>query len=154
MFRRVIKLGVPAAFALFVLIQLVPYGHSRSNPPVLRAAKLTPGAGAQLMRTSCGDCHSNLTTWRWYANIAPVSWLVANDVNGGREHLNFSEWNRPQPELGELIETIDGGSMPPLQYTLPHPSAKLSAADKQTLKLALTKLYSSDPPRVRQGGSG
>jgi hypothetical protein len=31
------------------------------------------------------DCHSNLTHWPWYSNIAPISWLVQKDVEDGRE---------------------------------------------------------------------
>ena len=37
-------------------------------------------------------------------NVAPVSLLVVNDVKGGREHLNFSQWDRPQPSLDEVLE--------------------------------------------------
>jgi mono/diheme cytochrome c family protein len=154
MAKRVLKVGVPAALAFFLLIQLVPYGHSHTNPPVTQAAKFPPGPAEQLMRTSCGDCHTNLTKWRWYSNVAPISWLVAKDVSGGRKHLNFSEWNKPQSDLSRLLDTIDSGSMPPLQYTLPRPSSKLSAAEKQTLKAALKQLYASDPPQIRQRGGG
>ena len=31
----------------------------------------------------CYDCHSNETTWPWYARVAPVSWLVVRDVKRG-----------------------------------------------------------------------
>jgi hypothetical protein len=26
------------------------------------------------------DCHSNLTKWPWYSNVAPISWLVQKDA--------------------------------------------------------------------------
>lgn len=150
--RRVAKIGGLAAIAAFVLIQLVPYGRAHDNPSETRAVRFATADGRQLMIGSCGDCHTNLTTWRWYSNIAPVSWLVAKDVDGGRSELNFSEWDKPQPELSELLETIDDGGMPPLQYTLPHPSAKLSDNEKLRLKAALTELYKRDPPRIELGG--
>ncbi|MBJ7331303.1 MAG: heme-binding domain-containing protein [Solirubrobacteraceae bacterium] len=148
MVRTILKFGVPIVVGGLLLIQLVPYGRAHDNPPVTQAAQLSP-AGQEILDTSCADCHSNLTDWRWYSNIAPASWLVTNDVNEGRSQLNFSEWDRPQPPLDELIEVIDEGEMPPLKYTLPHPSAKLSADEKTQLKRALTQLYATDPPPIR-----
>ena len=75
---------------------------------------------------SCGDCHSNLTKWPAYSNVAPVSWLVQNDVNGGRSTLNVSEWNRPQDAASDVVEAILGGDMPPSYYTVIHRSASMS----------------------------
>lgn len=49
---------------------------------------------ASILRRSCYDCHSYETHWPWYSTIAPASWLVANDVQGGRRHLNFSIWGK------------------------------------------------------------
>jgi mono/diheme cytochrome c family protein len=149
-----VKIALIAGAALFVLIQLIPYGHSHNNPPVTQAAKFPTAQGEQLMTQSCGDCHTNLTTWRWYSNIAPASWLVTQDVNGGREKLNFSEWNKPQPALHELIDQVQSGEMPPIKYTLPHPSAKLSATEKKQLIADLTALYKTDPPTIKVGGGG
>ena len=47
-----------------------------------------------LLKKSCADCHSNRTNYPWYAEIAPVSWYLANHVNDGKAHLNFSEWDQ------------------------------------------------------------
>lgn len=151
MIRRVLTIGGLASVGLMLLIQFVPYGRAHNNPHVTQAARFTDLGGEQLMRQSCGDCHTNLTSWRWYSNIAPASWLVTNDVDGGRSNLNFSEWNKPQPELREVLEIIDGGEMPPLQYTLIHPGAKLSDSEKRLLRAALTTLYASDSPPIKRG---
>lgn len=152
MWKKWLTLGILGAGALFLLIQLVPYGRAHDNPPVTQAAKFPTAQQEQLMRQSCGDCHSNMTDWRWYSNVAPASWLVTQDVSGGRENLNFSEWDKAQPELSELIEQIDSGGMPPLKYTLPHPSAKLSATEKAQLIAGLKALYKNDPPKIKTGG--
>lgn len=149
--NRKVKLGGLAAMALFVLIQLVPYGRAHNNPPETQPVKFATADARQLMTRSCGDCHTNLTNWRWYSNIAPISWLVTKDIDGGRSNLNFSEWDKPQTELSDLLEKVDGG-MPPIQYTLPHPSAKLSDNEKLRLKTALTELYKRDPPTIKKGG--
>jgi hypothetical protein len=107
--------------ALVLLIQLVPYGHA----------------------------HSNLTKWRWYSNVAPSSWLVEHDVEDGRAILNFSEWNKPQPDAGELIEKVENGEIPPLQYKVAHGDARLSSREKKQLVSAITSLYAADPPPRR-----
>ncbi len=143
---RIVKWVVIGLVGVFVLIQAVPYGRAHDNPPATRAAQWPDPGAEQLAEQSCYDCHSNLTTWRWYTNIAPASWLVTKDVNEGRGILNFSEWDKPQPDLGELSESISGGGMPPLQYTLPHPSTKLSADEKAQLIAGLQQLYAQDPP--------
>ncbi len=143
---------VLGGLAGLLLIQLVPYGRDHSNPPVTQAAKWPPGTGGQLAVQSCYDCHSNLTKWRWYSNIAPVSWLVQHDVEDGRGILNFSEWNRGQPELGDVVENVSSGEMPPTQYTLIHPAASLSSSEQAQLVAALTRLYATDPPPPGGGG--
>lgn len=149
--RRALKIAALAAVGLFVLAQLVPYGRDHSNPAGTQAAVWPAGKGEQLAEQSCYDCHSNLTKWRWYSNVAPISWLVQHDVEDGRGALNFSEWDRGQPPLGEVAEQVSGGEMPPTQYTLIHPSANLSSAEKAQLVTALTGLYAKDPPPAGGG---
>jgi hypothetical protein len=97
---------------------------------------------------ACFDCHSNRTKWRWYSNIAPVSWLVQRDVDSGRGALNFSEWNRPQDtSVGDASEAIRGNSMPPWFYVLLHSSAKLSGPEKEALIRGLNATFANSPPK-------
>jgi hypothetical protein len=64
---------------------------------------------------------------------------VENDVNGGRRHLNFSQWDKPQRHAEDIAQQVKGGDMP-LWYYLPlHPSAKLTDAEKQALILGAEK---------------
>ena len=149
--RRKILIALGGLAAVFVLLQLVPYGHDHGAPATTKRAQLDLAA-ARLARGACMDCHSNDTTWPWYSNVAPMSLLVVNDVKGGREHLNLSQWDRPQPELGEIVEAILGGEMPPLQYKLIHAKSRLSAAQKRELIAGFRKLYASDPPPTGGGG--
>jgi hypothetical protein len=46
---------------------------------------------------------------------------------------------------------VTSGEMPPLQYRLIHPSARLSSAERKQLATAITHLYATDPP-PRGGG--
>jgi hypothetical protein len=141
-----LRTGLLILIALLLVIQLVPYGHDHSNPPVTRALKFDSPQTEQLASDACGACHSNLTSWPPDSNIAPFSWLIQNDVDGGRKIFNFSEWDRAsQPESGEISEVITSGEMPPLQYRLLHPSARLSDSEKAQLASGLTKSIAADP---------
>ena len=112
----------------FIGIQFVPV--VRTNPPV--TAPLAAGPAVQaVLRTSCYDCHSNETVWPWYSMVAPVSWLVVEDVSEGRGHLNFSEWADLGADLepyvaAEIMEEIEDGGMPLAEYVKMHPGAEVT----------------------------
>ena len=146
---RVVALRVGlAALALLVLIQLVPYGRDHDDPPVTRAARLDPGTRA-IVAEACADCHSNRTRWPWYTNVAPASWFAQSDVDGGRETLNFSEWDLPQREAGEAAEEVQKGKMPMPIYLPLHPDARLTADERQALVRGLQATVANDRPRRR-----
>ena len=117
--------------AVLVLIQFVPV--RRDNPPATGSVTAPP-AVTSILRRSCYDCHSNDTIWPWYSHVAPVSWLVASDVHGGRRHLNFSEWEgapnaAQRKHVSELPKEVKSGDMPLCYYLWLHPAARLSADD-------------------------
>jgi len=124
---------VAAAVAVFILIQLVPYGRDHTNPAVVSEPKWDSPKTRQIAKVSCFQCHSNENTWPWYSNVAPASWLIYKDVEEGRLKFNFSDWNNRPTELNELIDNIQSGEMPPVQYTLFHPDAVLTDQQKQDL---------------------
>lgn len=93
----------------------------------------------KILRSSCYDCHSNETVYPWYANVAPISWWVADHIEEAREHLNFSEWGGYNEEkqlhkLHECYEEVEEGEMPLESYTLVHSEAKLSKEDREYLE--------------------
>ncbi len=139
-----------AVVILGVAIQLVPYGHAHTNPPVRQEPAWDRPTTRELAARACYDCHSNQTVWPWYSQIAPVSWLIQNDVDRGRQRLNFSEWNRPQrgARAGSVDRRIQRGSMPPWYYLLMHSQASLSDAEKQTLVRGLDTTVAQDHPPV------
>jgi len=126
------KLGL-FVLALFVLIQLVPFGRDHDNPPVTQEPAWDSPATRELAVRACFDCHSNQTVWPWYASIAPASWLITNDVMGGRLHLNFSTWDQPQKDADEAVEAVLDGYMPLGIYTPLHPEARLTDAERRRL---------------------
>jgi len=133
---RVVKRTSIALLVAVAAIQFVPV--ERTNPPVDGEVPASAEVRAVLQH-SCYDCHSNATVWPWYGRIAPISWLVAKDVREAREELNFSTWARLAPRerahlLQEIGKEVEEGEMPPRLYLLPHPQARLSAADKTILQ--------------------
>jgi len=116
-----------------VLIQFIPFGHDHSNPPTTKEPAWDSPQTRDLTLRACFDCHSNQTGWRFYSYVAPVSWLVARDVNEGRRHLNFSAWDQPQKHAKDVAEQVKTGEMPLWFYVPLHPSANLSDAEKQAL---------------------
>jgi Haem-binding domain len=149
--KRWLAWGALGLVVLFGLIQLIPYGHAK-NPPVTKAA-VWPSAEAQtLAENACYDCHSNLTKRWWGTQIAPASWLAQSDENGGRNILNFSEWDKPQADVDEVIEAVQSGSMAPVQYKLFHRDARLSDTERRRLIAGLEQLYATDPPAGTKQG--
>jgi hypothetical protein len=167
MVKKVILYGLLALVVLFALVQLVPYGRSHTNPPVVKAATFDSPQTEALFNRACADCHSNNTNWRWYTNIAPFSWLIQRDVDEGRARLNYSECGVPRQRRefggegfrtsptggtpgafrtgeggfgeggGDASNLILNGRMPPIQYTLIHPEARLTDAEKTALAQGL-----------------
>jgi hypothetical protein len=133
MFRGLLLLIVVA----FAGIQLVR--PERVNPPsdpakAMASHVTVPGHVAGILDRSCRDCHSHDTTWPWYSHVAPVSWLVAHDVEEGREHLNLSTWSDlgrldQRETLKDMCKEVRKGDMPMKAYLITHGSAALSPSD-------------------------
>jgi len=123
---------------LLVLVAIQFVRPNRENPPVdpslsVNAVTQIDARTLQLLQRSCFDCHSHGTVWPWYSNISPVSWLLVQDVEKGRKHLNFSIWGKYPPHrritaLREIREQVTEGQMPLPQYLLMHSEAKLDSA--------------------------
>jgi mono/diheme cytochrome c family protein len=139
--RRELGLLAGTLLLLFGLIQLVPLGAARTNPPVIAEPSWNAPRTRELFARACADCHSNQTRWPWYARVAPVSWLVAYDVAEGREHFNVSEWNRPQKNARKAAGELREGEMPYRGYTLAHPEAQLGASEKNELIAGLVATF-------------
>ena len=140
--KTILKAAVVLALVVFVAIQFINR-PDRTNPSEDPSMTITsrlavPEDVRAMLDRSCADCHSNRTRWPWYSAVAPVSWLVAADVEEGREHLNFSAWGsysrKRQASRMEMIATVvDKDEMPMKSYLLLHPDAELSEADKDLL---------------------
>ena len=152
-----------ALVVAFVAIQLVPYGWSHPNPAVVEDAPWPSPESERLARAACYSCHSNETDWPVYSYVAPMSWFVRNDVEEGRDALNFSTWDRDAGEADDAAETVLDGSMPPRRFELMHSDARLSDSEERVLAGALVAMEEagedsdtedSDSDRGRGRGRG
>lgn len=109
--KRWLRRGLIVAIVSLAAIQAVPYGWRHRNPPVLSDAPWPNAQAAALARSSCYSCHSNETDWPAYSYVAPMSWLVRQDVEAGRDTLNLSEWGEDS-DARDTAEAVAEGSMP------------------------------------------
>ena len=117
-----------------------PFGPAAApagNQAIFRDAQIDPEALAIVQR-ACQNCHSENTEWPWYSHVAPVSWLVARDVQQARSHMNLSQWQDYSTEdrlrlLSAIGSAARNRVMPPQRYLLLHPEARLSDLERQQL---------------------
>lgn len=131
--KKVILFIIIGGILIFSLIQLIPYGRQHTNPPVISEPSWDSPETRQLVVRACYACHSNQTIWPWYSHVAPVSWLLQYDVDEGRQTMNFSEWERKSLYAETVVNVIQSGEMPPFQYLIMHPEARLSQTEKELL---------------------
>ncbi|MCP3932803.1 MAG: heme-binding domain-containing protein, partial [Bacteroidetes bacterium] len=115
----------------------------KTNPPADPAKDFItltnpPAEIGHLLKVACYDCHSNLTQYPWYSNVAPVSWWVKSHITHGRKHLNFSTWSdykqkKQAHKLEECYEELEKGNMPLKSYPLTHPEARLNDEQNKVL---------------------
>ena len=127
--------------AIFAAIQL--YRPAKTNPRVDPAKTLAantemPPDVKQIIDHSCTDCHTGNTVWPKYSYVAPVSWMVVDDVNEGRRHLNFSDWGsysveRQQRKLSSICDEVKDGGMPLRQYTWMHHGTALNQQQRDAV---------------------
>jgi mono/diheme cytochrome c family protein len=135
------------AIGVLALLQVLPLGPHFINPPISGEPVWDTPRTQELFNRACADCHSHETKYPWYSNIAPVSWLVARDINEGREHFNVSTWGVQKKNEGkDAAKEVREGEMPMWIYTLPHPEAKLNETEKQELISGLEKTFGKEDP--------
>jgi len=165
--RAFLKWSLLGLVTAFIVIQALPFGRSHTNPTAHSEPPWNSPRTAELAVDACYDCHSNRTEWPWYSYVAPVSWLVENDVYKGREELNFSEWQqllekleekaererrkelerarkgeKPEKEkVDELIKVVLEEEMPLWYYAIAHPDAQLSPVERQALARGLAETF-------------
>ncbi|HCL84047.1 MAG TPA: cytochrome P460 [Chitinophagaceae bacterium] len=138
---------------LVLVVVIVQFIQPRFENPRVTGDITAPAEVKTILKRACFDCHSNETKLVWFDRISPVSWMVAKDIRDGRNAFNFSAWNnlpaaQQKDKFWEIVNHALSGVMPLKEYTLMHPSAKLSESDLAVLKnyvsgMAYTETYDS-----------
>jgi hypothetical protein len=139
--RRWLAGFVLATFSALALAALASDGgrNQKLTEKPLLAGSGVPTPVRAILQRACQDCHSENTTWPWYAHVPPISWEIHNDVERGRAFLDLSKWN-DYSEAEQLTFSIAIGSavqnqlMPPASYLLMHNSARLSGEDRELIR--------------------
>ena len=130
--------------ALLIPLIVIQFIHPKKNkadgpqPNYIGNRFAVPADVKSILAKACNDCHSNNTTYPWYAKIQPVHWWMHNHINEGKKELNFDEYTSKNlrfqyHKMEDLTEQIKEGGMPLNSYTWVHKDAKLTDAEKNKL---------------------
>lgn len=135
-----LKLGLSTTCLLG--LTLIVAGCSSSRPSNTTAATASSPTQAvspysqvnAAIEQSCSQCHTTGGKAPWYAAVSPT-YLAANSA---RKVLNFSDWQtyddqKKSEALKAIEQSVQGGSMPPGDYTALDHSARLTDEEKQAL---------------------
>jgi len=137
------KMLIAAGVAVVVAIgstMIHPFGvlgAAEGNQTILREAQIDPET-LLIIQRACRNCHSQQTVWPWYSHVAPVSWLLARDVQQARLHMNLSRWQDYSTDeqlrlLSAIGSAVRNRQMPVQRYLLLHPEARLTDAERQQI---------------------
>jgi hypothetical protein len=144
------------ALSLFLVVIQI-FQPRRTNPPVATSRSLSahvrvPEDVYSALLHSCGDCHSSETHWPWYAHVAPLSWVITDDVNEGRRHMNFEDWEAQEDpkqandRLIDICEEVQKKGMPPFSYRLVHKALLLKTQEIVSI-CSWSQSFRTDPVR-------
>ncbi len=137
MFKKILYL----LLAALIVIQFI---HPKKNkaegpqPNYIGNAFTIPEDVKPILARACNDCHSNNTTYPWYARFQPVHWWLNNHIIDGKKHLNFDEYTNRSlryqyHKMEETIEMVNEGEMPLDSYTWTHKDARLNDEEKKKI---------------------
>lgn len=140
--NRKLKIVLLASLGIFLTMQFLPVTREKFQPAEKEKSfehqLQVPSTALSLLKRACYDCHSDEMRNPWYTSLAPVSWMIGNHIKEGRKNLNFSRWadyssGIQGKKLDEITEQLRQGTMPPWNYVLLHPGARLSTDQTKML---------------------
>jgi DNA replicative helicase MCM subunit Mcm2 (Cdc46/Mcm family) len=134
------KIGIVLLIGLIVIQFIHPKKNKAegAQPNFIGNAFHIPADVSTILAKACNDCHTNNTSYPWYARIQPVHWWLDKHVREGKGHLNLDEYTNKSlryqyHKMEETIEMVKEGEMPLKSYTWTHKDAKLTGDEKAKL---------------------
>jgi len=134
------KILLVLAGVLIVIQFIRPAENHNTNITAQDITRMFPVSDSvhTILEKACNDCHTNSTRYPWYNRIQPVAWWLAYHVNGGKKHLNFSEFGsypkaKQVKRLKGIAKEVTEGGMPLDSYLWIHKDAVLTEDEKQVL---------------------
>lgn len=138
--RLVVKILFVIGVILFIVIQFFQPEKNQSSDTQnhIFQKEQIPENVQIILKNACMDCHSNQTTYLWYHNIAPVSWMVNEHILDGKKELNFSEWGTLDAydkfeAFEDIQKEVERKMMPIKSYKLMHKNARLSDQERESI---------------------
>lgn len=105
------------------------------GPASIVLQQAVPAPVKNILERACYDCHSNRTSYPWYASIQPIAWWLSQHVTEGKTELNFSEFGRYDAKravrkLQSAADEVREHGMPLKSYLLMHPEARLTDTER------------------------
>ncbi len=126
---------------IFIGIQFIQPARNKSRQAFQTSITKTnnvPESVQAILNTACYNCHSNNTSYPWYANIQPMGWVLAKHIGNGKAELNFDEFGsysrrRKESKLHSITNSIKDGTMPLPSYLRMHKDAQLTENEKEII---------------------
>lgn len=92
-----------------------------------------------IFKKSCFDCHGTASEMPWYYKVPGIKGMIDADMREAKKHLDMSK-GFPFDGHGSVVEdlaaiekSISEETMPPKNYRVMHPAAKLSDEEKKII---------------------
>lgn len=100
---------------LLLALIVIQFIHPKKNkaegpqPNFIGNSFAIPDDVKTILAKACNDCHSNNSTYPWYAKIQPVHWWLDGHIKDGKKHLNFDEYTHKslRTQFHKMEETVD-----------------------------------------------
>ncbi|MFO7258012.1 MAG: heme-binding domain-containing protein [Bacteroidota bacterium] len=136
--QRKIVFGLLAVLIIIQFIRPARNIDDAPQPGDIANIYALPDGVHDVLKAKCYDCHSNNTTYPWYTNIQPIGWWIDWHIREGKDELNFSTFadypkERADHKLEEIIEVLEGGTMPLKSYLWMHGDAAVTQEESQRI---------------------
>ena len=126
--KRILKITGLVLLVVLVIMQFIRPDKNESGYESIATFENETKPSEEIkmiLKNNCYDCHSNQTSYPWYAEVAPISYWLDHHIEEGKEHFNISEWEtytnkKKDHKLEEFIEEVEEGHMPLSSYTWIH----------------------------------